>query len=103
MSVSLIRFEVRLPIDQGTDANGQISAQDTATRAFLASLLTLIPNYSSTAIDQTAANGTFSQYNGVYGYITNAQSITALGFLNTLNTALGFNVVCTTNAVTSQP
>lgn len=39
----------------------------------------------------------------IYGLITTAQQATALGYLNTLNAALGSNVLCTVNSVTSEP
>jgi hypothetical protein len=106
MSTSLIKFEVRLPIDQGTDANGNISAQDTATRAFLASLSSLV-NVSDTSDVYQIVSSVVTQYNLVFGLLTSAQATTALGYLNTLNTALiaagSATVVAYTYPVTSQP
>jgi hypothetical protein len=47
--------------------------------------------------------GGLIQQNVLYGLITTAQQATALGYLNTLNAALGTSVLCTVNQVTQEP
>ncbi|SRR6266487_4835692 len=102
MSTALIKFEIRLPLDQGTDANGNLSAQDIATRSFLANLANITP-YTFSNDYQVDAGGVGTQYNLVFGLLTNVQAVTALALLNTLNTALGFQVMCYTYNVNQQP
>jgi cyanate permease len=101
MSSTLTQFGVRLPLYQGTDANGVISAQDIATTAFLANVQTLT-NFTQEQVFVNSA-GTVTEYNQVVGYITAAQAPTALGYLSTLNAALSTPVFCVSNTVTSQP
>lgn len=96
MSTSLIRFEIQLPQFQSG------SSQDLAVQQFLGNIQTLCPYliYPCTLVDQVG-NDTSSSL--LYGMITTAQAPTALGFLNTLNAALGFQVVCITWNVNTQP
>jgi hypothetical protein len=95
MSTSLIRFEIQLPLfDDG-------SAGQQATDNFVASMSTL-----TNVVQYNAFTGTREIPVGVtilYGLITSAQSSTALGYLETLNSALVSNVTCTINNVTSEP
>lgn len=96
MSTSLIRFEIQLPqVESG-------SSQDAAVLRFLGNIQTLCPYliYPCTLVDQSN-NATPSSL--LYGMITTAQAPTALSFLNTLNAALGFQVVCITWNVNTQP
>src|SRR5215831_18351375 len=97
MATTMIKFEVRLPLIQG---NG--SAQDTAIQSFLSGLAALTP-YTFGNFYQVDTGGNVSQYNLVFGLLTSAQATSALSLLNTLNTALGFNVVCYNYNVTQQP
>lgn len=96
MATNLTRFEVQLPLF----ADG--TSQQTAVNQFLTNVNTLCDLILSTTY-VNKVNGTQVYTQLVYGLITTAQQATALGFLNTLNTALGFNVLCTINTVTSEP
>lgn len=91
MASSLTRFECYIPV-----ANSGTS-QDTAIQNFFTNMQALAPCVADTCYVSNAYNYRF------YGFLTNAQASTALGYLNTLNTALGSNVLCTSSAVTSQP
>lgn len=87
MSSTVLRFECVIPnTDSGTPQNA-------AVLAFINNLagLTTTVRYQAIVTD-TLGNDTFLQI--VYGYLTAAQQATALGFLTTLNTALGKNSVC---------
>lgn len=96
MATNLTRFEVQLPLF----ADG--TSQQTAVNQFLANVNTLCDIIlSTTYVNKTNGSQVYTQL--AYGLITTAQQATALGFLNTLNTALGFNVLCTINTVTSEP
>lgn len=94
MATNLTRFEIVLPMQ--TDTNRATIQQ------FLTNLASLT-NYVLTSgyiVDNT---GTFTNHDIIYGLLTAAQQSTALGYLNTLNAALGQNVLCTVNTVTSEP
>lgn len=96
MATNFTRFEVQLPIfaDGTTGSN--------AVAQFLANISTLC-DYISNPQYVHKTDGSLVYTNLVYGLITNVQQATALGFLTTLNTALGFNVLCTVNPVTTEP
>jgi hypothetical protein len=95
MSASVIKFEVQLPsFDVGTDG-------DVAEQTFMTNMETLGPIYTYEAA--TFISGVRTQQTAVYGLITAGQASTALGYLNTLNTALGNNVQAISYTVTSQP
>lgn len=96
MAASLTRFEIVLPVF----ADG--SSQQTAVNNFIASITGLTPVVQYTAY-QTTGVGQQTQQNVIYGLLTAAQQAQALTFLNTLNAALGSNVLCTVNTVTSEP
>lgn len=106
MSATLTKFEVRLPLYRGPDGDGNISAQDQATTAFLTGMagLTVISQTSDVYQD---TNGSVSQYNLVFGLLTLLQATSALALLTTLNAALVASgnptVVCYSYPVTSQP
>jgi ketopantoate hydroxymethyltransferase len=96
MATNLTRFEIVLPnVDTG-------SAADNAIQQFLTNMKTLCQLVMYTAYIYPQAGG-LTQQNVLYGLITTAQQATALGYLNTLNAALGSNVLCTINAVTQEP
>jgi hypothetical protein len=101
MATALIKFEVRLPLDDG---NG--TPIDVAIQTFLSSLSALVALSDISDVYQTISSS-ISQYNLVFGLLTNAQAATALGYLNTLNASLiaagGTTVVCYTYNVTTQP
>lgn len=95
MSATFTRFEVLLPLF----ADG--TPQSDAVNTFKSNLLTL---NGFVAYDAYFNNGiNVQQVHIVYGLIAAGQQTTALGYLTTLNTALGSNVVCLINSVTSEP
>jgi hypothetical protein len=95
MSASVIKFEVQLPsFDVGTDG-------DNAEQTFMTNMKTLGNVYTYEAA--TFSGGVRTQQTAVYGLITAGQAATALGFLNTLNTALGSNVQAISYTVSTQP
>jgi len=95
MSTTLTRFEIQLPVFvDGSDGQAAVD--------------TFVTNMSglTTVVQYNAFTGTRSNPTGInvlYGLISAGQQSTALGYLTTLNTALGSNVVCTVNPVTSEP
>lgn len=96
MAANLTRFEVVIPsVDTGSPA-------DTAITNFRHSMetLTRLKLFTSYVYD---VNDNLSEESTLYGWITVAQQATALGYLNTLNAALGKNVDCTIWTVTSEP
>lgn len=97
MASTMTRFEIQIPL---TDNLTQQVAIDT----FLDSIGTLAPfTYNVQYVYRNHNLGT-GQYTAlIYGLITTAQQVTALGFLNTLNTTLGIPVLCTASGVTTQP
>lgn len=97
MSTSLTKFEARVPIDSG---NG--TPADLAIETFLNNLGELTP-YSFSDMYQKNTDGSISQFLLVSGLLTAGQASTALGYLNTLNTALGSNILCYSSTVTQQP
>lgn len=97
MPTSLIRFEVRLPVDSGNS-----TSSDKAVESFLSNLSALIP-YTQQDVYQTDGGGNVTPYTLVFGLLTSAQASTGLSLLNTLNSALGSNVLCFTWNVSSQP
>jgi hypothetical protein len=102
MATSLTRFEIVLPsVDSGTPS-------DTAIKSFITSMLTLCQLVMTSAyVYPQSGGGTTVGQNVLYGLISAAQQVTALGFLNTLNAALvaagGTAVLCTVSTVTSEP
>jgi hypothetical protein len=102
MATVLTRFEVRLPYYSGTDSNGNLNATDIATNNFRASIGSLV-TFAYEDVYVVNTDGTHAQNELVYGELTPAQNTTALGYLNTLNAALGYNVFCVTYAVTTRP
>lgn len=104
MATNYTRFEISLPQTyQGTP-------QDDAINTFRHNMEALIQNnpaganrlavYTAYEYDVTDNN---TQHSIMYGLLTAAQQSTALGYLNTLNAALGSNVLCTVHTVTSEP
>ena len=97
MATVFTRFEIVLPnVDGGTPA-------DNAIQQFIASMRSLCQLVMYSAYIYPQGSGNLTQQNCIYGLITTAQQATALGYLNTLDTALGTPVLCTVNAVTSEP
>lgn len=96
MPTALTKFEVVLPLF----ADGTAGA--IAVSAFVASMITLTP-VQVTNIYTNNPDGSISQGNVLFGLLNSTQTSSALGFLNTLNTALALNVVCYTHGVNSQP
>jgi hypothetical protein len=99
MATNLIRFEIVVPnVDIGSPA-------DIAIDNFINNMLTLTQLVMSTSYvyPQGGNNTNFVEHAILYGLITTAQQATALGYLNTLNAALGQNVLCTVNQVTQEP
>lgn len=96
MSTILTRFELQIP--QDNDPNHQA-----AVTTFLDNLGTLCKFTYSNQYLLTNLETQGQQVAIVYGLITSTQQATALGFLNTLNTALGSNITCIVWQVTSEP
>lgn len=96
MATTQIRFEVICPLF--SDGTNQANAWQT----FLTSLKSLT-SFVLTNTWVTDVGGNQVDNNQVYGYITSAQQSTALGYLNTLNASLGFNVQCNVWTTTSEP
>lgn len=96
MSTNVTRFELVLP------QYGDGTPQNAAVQQFLVNLYSLAPYFSYNAT-QTGANNTDTQAVIVYGALTPAQAPTALGYLQTLNTALGITVPCISWQVSTQP
>lgn len=99
MATNLTRFEIVIPnVDAG-------SAAETAIATFLNNMNTLcqLVMYTAYIYPLNTGGNVLTQQNVLYGLITSAQQSTALGYLNALNTALGSNVECTVNIVTSEP
>ena len=95
MASSATRFEVILPLfSDGT-------SQANAVAAFISNMeslctVNLVPVYPNTQAGS-------SQGNLLFGFLTAGQQSTALGYLNTLNAALGSNCVCYIWSVTLEP
>ena len=99
MATNLTRFEIVLPnTDFGTP-------QQTAINNFINSMLSLcqLVMYSAYIYPINGSASNFNGQNVLYGLLTTAQQATALNNLNTLNAALGYNVLCTVNQVTQEP
>lgn len=96
MATAFTRFELQIP--QDTDPNHQA-----AVTTFLDNLGTLCKFTYSGQYLYTNLETQGEQVAIVYGLITTAQQATALGYLNTLNAALGANVTCIVWPVTSEP
>src|SRR5713226_8500618 len=97
MATVLTKFEVFLPLDSGS---GTVS--DAAIQSFLSNLA-LLTSYDFINIYEVDNLGSVKQGNLTFGLLTAAQSVTALALLTTLNTALGFNVLCYVYNVTKEP
>jgi hypothetical protein len=98
MSTVLTRFEVAMPALNGD------ATHDGAINTFLTNM--------NTICQLEVYDGGYYLLNGYptgnyqvfyYGLLTSTQTSTALGYLNTLNAALGFNVPCISFQVTQQP
>jgi len=99
MPSSLTRFEVVLPnTDNGTP-------QQTAVNDFIDSLVTLcdVEMYSAYIYPKNSNHSTLTSQNILYGLLSSGQQSTALGFLTTLNSALGTTVPCFISTVTTEP
>lgn len=96
MSTSMTRFEIQLPLF--ADNSSQKAAVDT----FITNMSTLCIVCQYNALTGTTRTPT-GFVNILIGYITSSQQATALGYLNTLNTALTSNAVCIVNGVTLEP
>jgi hypothetical protein len=99
MASNLIRFEIVLPnVDVGTLA-------DNAIRQFINNMLSLCQlTMVSAYIYPIGGNANvFTSQFLLYGLITLSQQNTAIGYLNTLNASLGFNVQCLVFQVQTQP
>lgn len=95
MSTPVIKFEVQLPnADVGTAAFN-------AVQTFLTNISTLGPVFQQESSETN--QGVRSQTITTYGLLTSNQASTALGYLNTLNTALGSNVQAISYNVNTQP
>lgn len=95
MSTAVIKFEVQLPnADVGT-------ATFNAVQTFLTNIATLGPVYQQES--SVTSSGTRTQSIATYGLLTAGQATTALGYLNTLNASLGFNVPAISYNVNTQP
>lgn len=103
MSTTFTRFEVQVPLF--SDGTPEKAAVDT----FLDNIGTLCKftyNAEFVFTSHDLSGTPPAEYIAIiYGLITTAQQATALGFLNTLNTALGASgpVVCIVSTVTSEP
>lgn len=98
MATAMTRFEIQLPLF--TDGTPQSNAVNTFLDN-IGTLCTFVWNPQSVYTNHDRSNGAYIAI--VYGLITAAQQATALGYLNTLNAALGAPVLCTVNNVTSEP
>lgn len=96
MATVATRFECLVPMDSG---NGTPS--DLAVEAFKSSLSGLT-NFSLLNIYVNTA-GVIQQFDLIFGLLTPTQANTALGFLGTLNAALGHNITCYIWSVTTEP
>ena len=96
MSTSLTRFELLLPQYAANTAG------DIAVQQFLAQLNSLT-TYFITQTSEVGANNTVTGGAIVWGVLSPTQALTALGYLNTLNTALGTTVPCISWTVVTQP
>lgn len=97
MATVMTRFEIQIPLTNNPN-------QQAAVNTFLDNIGTLCKfTYNAQYVYSSHDLGV-GQYTAlVYGLITAAQQAAALGFLNTLNTALGTPVLCTVNNVTTEP
>lgn len=96
MSVTLTRFELLLP--QYADG----TPQNAAVQQFLASLNSTAMYFISQTSEIAAGNAE-TQGVIVWGALTATQATAALGYLNTLNAALGITVPCISWSVQTQP
>jgi hypothetical protein len=95
MATSLTRFEIQLPLF-ADGSSGQI-----AVDLFISNMSTLCTVCQYGAFTGPRSNP--GEVTILYGLISAGQQSTALGYLTSLNGALGTNVTCTVNAVTSEP
>lgn len=100
MATTVTRFEIWLPLFADGTAGANAVAQ------FVQNMATLCPVIHGDAY-VTPLNGQLNvsdqQVKLLYGQITLTQQATALGFLNTLNQALGAPVNCIAFNVSTQP
>lgn len=101
MATTLTRFDVELPFYDPT-AN---PTQYNAVQTFLTNIASIAYGGLYYQYNMYAYNssGYVRESNFTSGFITSAQQATALGYLNTLNAALGFNVLCIVYVVTVEP
>lgn len=97
MATNLTEFRVVLP---NTDAG---TAADSAVQAFLNNINTLCQLELYSSYIRPLNSSALNQQLTVFGLITTAQQSTALGYLNTLNSALGTPVLCTIHSITTEP
>jgi hypothetical protein len=100
---TLNAFQIILPPLQGNDVNGNPTAQDQIIDTFLSSLASVSSFAQNPSYYITDSSGNITQWNAVTGNITNAQGVTVEGYINTLNSALGYNVPCIHYIVTTYP
>lgn len=91
MSTPLVRFECFIPVE------GSGTSEDTAIQTFFTNMQALTP-----CVQQVVYVGTVYSYWFV-GFLTSAQTTTALGYLNTLNAAMPSPVTCNSWNVTGEP
>lgn len=97
MATAMTRFEVQIPLTSDPTQQG-------AMNTFLDNFGALCPFIYNPQYVYSSHDLSTGQYTAlIYGLITAAQQATALGYLNTLNTAFATPVVCTMNDVTSEP
>lgn len=98
MSIPVTKFEVYAT---------WVQSFDPSFATFKANLSSLSSPLSYYQVSTIANDGTNGQGLAIYGMLTNAEASTALGYLNTLNTALTANslgtVNCISYGVTLQP
>lgn len=101
MSSSIIRFEVIVPyIDNQSDPTRYAALQ--TFEANMQALFVAPQALFTYFLNNTASPNT---YRTVFGYVTSAQSATALGYLNNLKAAIEptYPVICVTWNGTLQP
>lgn len=95
MSTTVTKFETQIPLySDGTN-------EATAVANFLTSMETLTTIYTYQLNVDTSSGQ--SQQVSYFGYLAATQGSTALGYLATLNAALGKTVPCVSYTVSTQP
>ena len=96
MSTVLTKFELYTPITGDPTIQQAI---DDCTNGLLALGVNII-TFSALVL---IPDGSLSSQRASFGLLTSSQATQALALLNTLNTALGTQVLCYTAQVTQQP